>query len=112
MDAFELVLTGGADARQYTAFVPDGAGGRAAEQAFEWRSDSVKLAEDLAELARAAIAGRPPQHDLHRAFGRQLFDTVFAGPVGELWRARRAAIPGHLALLVSTGRISGSGRAR
>ncbi len=42
------------------------------------------LSLDLGTLARAAIEGHPPQNDLHRTFGRMLFDTAFAGPVGEL----------------------------
>ncbi|HYN90118.1 MAG TPA: CHAT domain-containing protein, partial [Ardenticatenaceae bacterium] len=87
---FEVVLAGGPVPRQYTAFVPDGAGGRAAEHTFEWRDDSPALSADLRELQRAAVSGRPPENDLHRQFGRRLYDTIFAGPVGDLWRARRA----------------------
>jgi tetratricopeptide (TPR) repeat protein len=89
---FELVLTGGPTDRQFTAFVPDGQGGRAAEQAFEWRTDSTALAMDLGALAGAALSGRPPEGDLHRRFGQMLFQTVFAGAVGELWQARLAAL--------------------
>ncbi len=89
---FELVLTGGDDPRHYVAFVPDGEGGRAAEHVFEWRIDSVALAQDLGTLARAAQRGTPPENDLHRTFGRRLFEAVFGGPVGELWRARRAEL--------------------
>jgi tetratricopeptide (TPR) repeat protein len=90
--AFELVLVGGPAARQFTAFVPDSQGGRAAEQTFEWRTDSTALAMDLGALARAAISGHPPENDLHRTFGQNLFQTVFAGAVGELWRARLAEL--------------------
>jgi tetratricopeptide (TPR) repeat protein len=86
---FELVLAGGAP-HQFVAFVPDASGGRAAEHAFEWRDDSVALALELGALAQAAIAGRVPDDDLHLAFGRRLFDAVFGGAVGELWRARLA----------------------
>lgn len=81
--AFELVLTGGAGPRRYTAFVPDGQGGRTAEHTFEWRDDSVALASDLGALARAARTSNPPTDDLHRTFGRNLFDTVLAGAVRE-----------------------------
>jgi tetratricopeptide (TPR) repeat protein len=89
---FELVLTGGLSPRQFVAFVPDGDGGHAAEHTFDWRTDSTALALDLGALARAAIEGHPPENDLHRIFGRQLFDTVFAGEVGDLWQARLAEL--------------------
>jgi tetratricopeptide (TPR) repeat protein len=90
--SFELVLTGEPRPRQFTAFVPDRDGGHAAEQPFEWRVDSTALALDLGALARAAIVGHPPEHDLHRTFGRMLFDTIFAGAVGELWQQRLAEL--------------------
>ncbi len=89
---FELVLTGGPTPHQFTAFVPDGDGGRAAEQTFEWRTDSTALAMDLGALAHAAIAGKPPENDLHKTFGASLFKTVFAGAVGALWQARFAQV--------------------
>ncbi len=82
---FELVLTGGPAAHQFIAYVPDGSGGRAAEHTFEWRVDSTALALDLGALARAAISGQLPENDLHCTFGQRLFETVFAGAVGELW---------------------------
>jgi hypothetical protein len=88
---FELVLTGGTSRRLYVAFVPDEEGGHLAEQIFEWRTDSVALHLDLGALAGSATSGEPPKGDLHIRFGRQLYDTVFAGEVGELWRARRKA---------------------
>jgi tetratricopeptide (TPR) repeat protein len=89
---FELVLTGGPAAHQFTAGVPDGSGGRAAEHTFEWRTDSTALAMDLGALAHAAVSGRPPANDLHRTFGQRLFTTVFAGAVDDLWRARLAEL--------------------
>jgi tetratricopeptide (TPR) repeat protein len=87
---FELVLTGTDDPRRFTAWVPDGDGGRAAEQTFEWRVDSTALAMTLGSLKRAAVSGEPPEGDLHVTFGRRLFDTVFSGAVGALWTARLA----------------------
>ena len=90
--SFELVLTGGPTPHRFTVFVPDEGGGRAAEHAFEWRTDSTALAMDLGALARAAIEGHPPEHDLHRIFGQHLFETVFVGEVGDLWQARRAEL--------------------
>ncbi len=87
---FELVLTGTADPRQFIAWVPDDDGGRAAEQTFEWRVDSTALAMTLGALKGAAVSGKPPEDDLHVTFGRRLFDTVFAGTVGDLWTARMA----------------------
>ncbi|MFL5802547.1 MAG: CHAT domain-containing protein, partial [Roseiflexaceae bacterium] len=104
---FELVLIGGPAPHQFIAFVPDGNGGRAAEQTFEWRVDSTALAMDLAALAQAATAGREPENDLHVAFGRRLYDTVLAGAVGELWRARlKAARRAPLRLIVRIDPIS------
>src|SRR5690349_15251913 len=85
---FELVLTSGPAPHQFTAFVTDGGEGRAAEHTFDWRTDSTALAMDLGALARAAASGEPPDDDLHLTFGRRLFDTTFAGAVGDLWRAR------------------------
>jgi tetratricopeptide (TPR) repeat protein len=90
-DVFELVLTGSGEANRFTAFVTDGGTGRAAEHSFEWRVDSTALAMDLGELARAAGTGKPPENDLHLRFGQQLYDTVFTGPVAELWQTRQAA---------------------
>jgi tetratricopeptide (TPR) repeat protein len=87
---FELALAGDREVNRFTAFVPDGGNGRAAEQSFEWRVDSTALAMDLGELARAAGTGEPPEDDLHLRFGRQLYDTVFTGQVDELWQARQA----------------------
>ena len=49
---FELLITGADEARRYVAYVPDGNGGRAAEQTFEWRVDSTALALELGQLAR------------------------------------------------------------
>src|SRR5689334_6118720 len=91
-ETFELVLTGGSTPHQFVAFVPDGNGGKAAEQTFEWRADSTALALDLGALARAAISGKSPENDLHLAFGRRLFDSVFAEAVGALWQARLAEL--------------------
>ncbi len=85
---FELALIGGPASRTFTCFVPDGAGGRVAEHTFEWRTDSTALALGLGELARAARSDTPPVNDLHIRFGQRLFETVFAGPVGQLWQER------------------------
>jgi hypothetical protein len=85
---FELAVAGGTVPHQFIAFVPDGNGGRAAEHTFEWRTDSTALALGLVALEQAATAGRAPENDLHVTFGRRLYDTVLAGAVGELWRAR------------------------
>ena len=41
--AFELVLTGGVVPHWFTACVPDGNGGRAAEQVFDWCADTEVL---------------------------------------------------------------------
>jgi len=41
---FELVLTAGPTPHQFTACVPDGNGGRAAEHIFDWRTDSTARA--------------------------------------------------------------------
>ena len=92
-ETFELVLTGGDGPRRFTAFVPNGDGGHAAEHTFEWRTDSTALAMELGELARAATSGHEPENDLHVTFGKRLFETVFAGAVGDLWHERRNALP-------------------
>ncbi len=86
---FELILSGDTAPRQFTAFVPDGDGGRAAEHTFEWRPDSTALAMELGALARAATAHEPPADNLHVRFGQRLFNTVFAGAVRKLWQTRR-----------------------
>lgn len=85
---FELVLSGDPTPHRFTAFVPDGQGGKVAEHTFEWRTDSTALAMDLGSLARAAVSGQPPENNLHITFGRQLHTAVFAGAVGQLWDAR------------------------
>lgn len=77
--ALELALTGGPTPHRFTAFVPDASGKPIAEHTFDWRTDSTAL--DLGALARAVISGHPPDDDLHRTFGRRLFDAVFAGPI-------------------------------
>lgn len=79
---FELALVGGPIPRAFTAFVTDGDHGRVAEHTFEWRYDSTAIALDLGRLAHAAESGRPPEDDLHIQFGQQLYQAVFAGPVG------------------------------
>ena len=88
---FELLITGADEARRYVAYVPDGRGGRAAEQTFEWSVDSTALALELGQLARNVTQGAPPADDLHVRFGQRLYQTVFSGTVGELWRQRRQA---------------------
>jgi tetratricopeptide (TPR) repeat protein len=86
--AFELALTGGPAPHRFTAFVPDASGDPIVQHTFDWRTDSTALALDLGALARAAISGHPPEDDLHRTFGRRLFDAVFADPIRDLWQER------------------------
>ncbi len=88
---FELVLSSESIPHQFTAFIPDGEGGRPAEHNFEWRSDSTALHMDLGTLSRAAISGKPPEDDLHIRFGQRLFQAVFDGAVGDLWNENRKA---------------------
>ncbi len=88
---FELVLVSGSIPHQYTAFIPDGEGGRLVEHNFEWRSDSTALHMDLGTLSRAAISGKPPEDDLHIRFGQRLYQAVFDGAVGDLWNEHRKA---------------------
>ena len=88
---FELVLSSESIPHQFTAFIPDGEGGRPAEHNFEWRSDSTALHMDLGTLSRAAISGKPPEDDLHIRFGQRLYQAVFDGAVGDLWNEHRKA---------------------
>ncbi|MGA7732831.1 MAG: CHAT domain-containing protein [Chloroflexia bacterium] len=85
---FELVLQGTGTPNTFVAYVPNSDGTRAAEHQFEWRANSPSLAMTLGELEGAAIKGERPKDDLHITFGKRLFDTVFAGPIGDLWRER------------------------
>ncbi|HLF87358.1 MAG TPA: hypothetical protein VI451_00295, partial [Anaerolineales bacterium] len=88
MTTFELTLTTTTDPHQFLAHTLDGSG-EPIEHTFAWRTDSTALHLTLGELARAAIRGEPPAEEQHVKFGRQLYDSVFAGAVGERWNEQR-----------------------
>ncbi len=99
---FQLVLQAASEPRQFTAFVPSEDGeDRIAESTFEWNTDSPSLPLTLGALEGAALSGSPPADNLHVKFGQLLFNTIFSGPVGDLWRQRITSLePGDTLPLV------------
>ncbi|MBV9542845.1 MAG: CHAT domain-containing protein, partial [Chloroflexi bacterium] len=86
---FELLVAGTGVQHQYVARVPAAEGRQEIASPFEWRSDSVALAMDLAALERAAATRAPPEGDAHVRIGRQLFAAVLGATVGEHWEQER-----------------------
>jgi len=88
---FELIITSTDKPHHFLAYVPDDAGNPLAQHEFEWQSHSTRINLLLSNLAQSVIQGQPPASDAHVQFGQELFQTVFAGELADLWQQRKKA---------------------
>lgn len=70
---------------EFTAYVPDEAGGRAGEHHFGLRLDTLKMREDLRRLEAYALHGELVRDDFHVEFGRMLYGLALGGDAGALF---------------------------
>jgi tetratricopeptide (TPR) repeat protein len=86
---FDLVLSK-TGTQEFVAYVPDGQGGREAENSFRLVTDTLKMREDLKRIEEYSISSEPLRDDLHLQFGRMLYRNVLGGQTGALLAQRWA----------------------
>jgi hypothetical protein len=91
---FELCLEKTAP-NEFVAYAPDGDGGRAAENAFTLRTDTLKMREDLRRLEAYSLHEDLVKDDFHVQFGRMLYQAALGGAVGELFSAQLEGAKGE-----------------